>query len=128
MAIFTGAIIHDEEELQGLTAEDLREYISKLARYARELEEEKENLTADIEDLRGEIVDLEDKLQARDDEEEKAGDEIAEACETFTKYNENAGGGWYRRDLREFIQKLASATMWLETSATSRIENAAPIF
>lgn len=121
-------VIHDEEELQGLTAEDLREYIGKLARYAQEIEEERDNLRADIEDLKEEIKDLSTRLDAKEEDEESAGLELASACETFLKYQEGAGGEWYKRDLRDFIQKIASACMFLETSAVNRIENAAPIF
>lgn len=116
------------EEYNNLSAEDLREELAKLARYCEEIEEEKENLRADIEDLKGEIVKLTKQLDTKDEDEESAGLELASACETFTRYQEGAGGEWYKRDLRDFIEKIAGATMWLETSATSRIKNTAPIF
>lgn len=116
------------EEYNNLSAEDLREELAKLARYCEEIEEEKENLRADIEDLKSEIAGLNKQLDAKEEDEESAGLELASACETFTRYQEGAGGEWYKRDLRDFIEKIAGACMFLETSAIDRIKSAAPIF
>lgn len=109
------------EELKSATPEQLREYIE-------ELEEENEKLAGDIVDLEEERDDLREKLDARDDDEERAADAVADACEKFTKYQSDAGGGWYNRDLREFIEGLADAMGWLACADVSRIESTAPLF
>ena len=118
------------EEYAGMGADDLREELAKLARYTEELEEENEKLAGDIAELEEERDDLRQKLDARDDSEERAADAIADACEKFTKYQAEAGGGWYSRDLREFIEGLADAMGWLACADidANRIANTAPIF
>lgn len=111
----TGYILQ-KDAYENMGAEDLREELAKLARYTEELEEERDGLR--------------EKLDARDDSEERAADAIADACEKFTKYQADAGGGWYSRDLREFIEGLADAMGWLACADVdaNRIANAAPIF
>lgn len=112
-----------EEELKSATPEELRRYI-------KELEEDNERLAGDIVDLEEERADLREKLDARDDGEERAADAVADACEKFTKYQADAGGAWYSRDLREFIEGLADAMGWLACADidAERIANAAPLF
>lgn len=104
------------DEYANMCADDLREELAKLARYTEELEEERD--------------DLRQKLDARDDGEERAADAVADACEKFTKYQAEAGGAWYSRDLREFIEGLADAMGWLACADTDadRIANTAPLF
>ena len=111
------------EELNRATPEDMRRYIE-------ELQEENERLQGELADLEEERDDLREKLDARDDGEERAADAVADACEKFTKYQANAGGAWYSRDLREFIEGLADAMGWLACADVdaNRITNAAPIF
>lgn len=112
-----------EEELKSATPEELRRYI-------KELEEDNERLAGDIVDLEEERADLREKLDARDDGEERAADAVADACEKFTKYQADAGGAWYSRDLREFIEGLADAMGCLACADidAERIANAAPLF
>ena len=97
------------EELKSATPEEMRRYIE-------ELEEERD--------------DLREKLDACDDREESAADAVAAACEKFTKYQANAGGEWYNRDLREFIEGLADAMGWLACANidADRIASTAPLF
>ncbi len=109
------------EELNRATAEELRRYIE-------ELQEENEKLAGELVDLEEERDDLREKLDARDDDEERAADAVADACEKFTKYQGDAGGAWYSRDLREFIDGLADAMGWLACADISRIESTAPLF
>lgn len=110
-----GYILH-ADEYANMGADDLREELAKLARYTEELEEERD--------------DLRQKLDARDDSEERAADAVADACEKFTKYQAEAGGAWYSRDLRELIEGLADAMGWLACADidANRIANTAPIF
>lgn len=118
------------EECAGMGADDLREELAKLARYTEELEEENTRQACDIAELEEERDDLRQKLDARDDGEERAADAVANACEKFTKYQAEAGGGWYSRDLREFIEGLADAMGWLACADidADRIANTAPLF
>lgn len=111
------------EELKSATPEELRRYIE-------ELEEDNEKLAGDIAELEEERDDLREKLDARDDGEERAADAIADACEKFTKYQADAGGTWYSRDLREFIEGLADAMGWLACADidADRIASTAPLF
>lgn len=109
------------EELKNATPEDMRRYIE-------ELQEENEKLAGELADLEEERDDLREKLDARDDDEERAADAVADACEKFTKYQGDAGGAWYSRDLREFIDGLADAMGWLACGDASRIESTAPLF
>lgn len=104
------------DEYANMAADDLREELAKLARYTEELEEERDGLRQ--------------KLDARDDSEERAADAVADACEKFTKYQADAGGAWYSRDLREFVEGLADAMGWLACADVdaNRIANTAPIF
>lgn len=104
------------DEYANMGADDLREELAKLARYTEELEEERD--------------DLREKLDARDDDEERAADAVADACERFAKYQSDAGGAWYSRDLREFIEGLADAMGWLACADVdaNRITNTAPLF
>lgn len=104
------------DKYANMGADDLREELAKLARYAEELEEERD--------------DLRQKLDARDDSEERAAGAVADACEKFTKYQADAGGAWYSRDLREFIEGLSDAMGWLACADVdaNRIANAAPLF
>ena len=78
--------------------------------------------------LRRDSDDLREQLDARDDDEGRAADAVADACEKFTKYQSAAGGAWYSRDLREFIEGLADAMGWLNCADVSRIESTAPLF
>lgn len=111
------------EELKNATPEELRRYIE-------ELEEDNERMAGDIAELEEERDDLREKLDACDDREESAADAVAAACEKFTKYQANAGGEWYSRDLREFIEGLADAMGWLACADidANRIANTAPLF
>lgn len=111
------------EELKSATPEEMRRYIE-------ELQEENEKLAGELVDLEEERDDLREKLDARDDSEERAADAVADACEKFTKYQADAGGAWYSRDLREFIEGLADAVGWLACADidANRIANTAPIF
>lgn len=123
-----GFIIHGHEELEHLSAEDLREKMAELMRAYTELEEENQKLAGDLEELRDDLEEAKSRAEAKEEDEESAGLAIAEACENFSKYQSEAGGAWYKKDLREFFENIAEATRWLETSATRRIEDAAPIF
>ncbi len=118
------------DEYASMCADDLREELAKLARYTEELEEENTRQACDIAELEEERDDLRQKLDARDDGEERAADAVADACEKFTKYQAEAGGAWYSRDLREFIEGLADAMGWLACADidADRIANTAPIF
>lgn len=117
--------IHDEEELQNMTAEDLRAYIVDLANYAEQLEEEREDLREQLNEERATV-------DAITDDGADACDDIAEAVETFAKYNDEAGGEWYKKDLSDFFLKLSQAVEriapndWRQTSA--RITSAAPLY
>ncbi len=111
------------EEFKNATPEELRRYI-------KELEEDNERMADDIAELEEERHYLREELDARDDNEERAADAVADACEKFTKYQGDAGGGWYSRDLREFIEGLADAMGWLACADVDadRIASTAPLF
>lgn len=123
----TGYILR-KDEYENMSADDLREELAKLARYTEELEEENEKLAGDLADAEEERDDLREKLETYEDDEGRAADAVADACEKFTKYQSDAGGAWYSRDLREFIEGLADAMGWLTGGDPSRIEATAPIF
>lgn len=116
------------EEFNNLGLDDMREEFIKLYKTCEELEEERESLRDNIEDLKEELTGAYNDIRDREDSEESAGLELASACETFIKYQDGASDEWYNKDLRRFIDGIANAAMFLETSAIDRIKASAPIF
>lgn len=116
----------DAEAFYNMGVEGLRAELGKLAHYVEELEEEKEALQDELEDAREEIRSLEKDIEEKETEELDAGENVAEALETFTKYQGEAGGFWYRRDLAELFENIADGLDGI--AGGEAIRKAAPIF
>ena len=118
----TGYILQ-KDEYENMGAEDLREELAKLARYTEELEEK---ITA-LEEDRAEITaELEKEREQRDAEEEDARDacdDIAGALENFIQYQGQAGGEWYKKDLRKCLEDIAGAFWALPSTKGALIES-----
>lgn len=116
----TGYILTEDEYIN-MGADDLREELAKLARYTEELEEKIEALKEERDEIAGA---LEEERDARDDAEEEASDaadEIAGALEEFILYQAQAGGVWYRQDLRRCLENIAGAFLRLPTCKAENI-------
>ena len=116
----------DAEAFANMGADALRAELEKLAHYVEELEEEKEALQDELQDAREEIRGLEKDIEEKETEELDAGENVAEALETFTKYQGEAGGFWYKRDLAELFDNIADGLDGI--AGGEAIRKAAPIF
>lgn len=73
-------------DLDGMLARDIAAYIAEALEVARA-----------------------EATEAAEDDADAAADHIEEAAAEFVRYNAQAGGGYYRQDLRKFLAKISDA-------------------
>lgn len=73
-------------DLDGMLARDIAAYIAEAIEAARA-----------------------EATEAAEDDADEAADHIEEAAADFVRNNSQAGGGYYRQDLRQFLAKISDA-------------------
>lgn len=114
------------EEFNNMSADGLREEMEKLKEYAEELELEKERILDELEDAKEEARSLEKDIEDLETAAQDMAENVAEALEEFSKYEAEAGGEWYKRDLKALYENLAGAVG--DITSAQPIEVITPIY